>query len=157
MTLVKMPRRNAAQYPKNIRRRREIWGTIPILTERIFLCYHNKQTSKYTNAWKALCPAKARFQRTGGWCEPARGGRAAGAGAGGPNERSSRASRERRRYQGAGLLEPERVCAAKREAGWYRGKLLFLSSREQNFCSRGVFYLPLRLSGGHMRKRSVSP
>ena len=40
-----MPRRNAAQYPKNIRRRREIWGTIPILTERIFLCYHNKQAN----------------------------------------------------------------------------------------------------------------
>ena len=56
---------------------------------------------------EGVMSCRASFQRTGGWCEPGRGGRAAGAGAGGPNERSSRASRGRRRYQGAGLLEPE--------------------------------------------------
>ena len=100
---------------------------------------------------------RASFQRTGGWCEPGSGGRAAGAGAGGPKERSSRASRGCRRYHGTGLLEPERAYAQSVKPGGTAVNVCIYRPGSRISAPGTFFYSPLRLSGGHMRKGVVSP
>ena len=70
------------------------------------------------------------FQRAGGWCEPVSGDRAAGAGAGSPNEGFLVGDHGGPRYRRQRLVGALMSGVLGRNFGWYRGNVIYRPESE---------------------------